>query len=139
MAVETAPKSPKLIVDVGLLAKRQVLLVKYKDMPDGQQGWMLPSQLINHLEHPEDAARRVMKEDLGVQAPEIKLNHIESFKGRDGSWHLVFHYKAEFDALPELQPGIDVEIAKWFTWSVLPPHAEVAHHGWALKTIMQLV
>ena len=122
-----------LISDAILFAEGQVLLVKYKEAEkyDKQTGWFLPNDSLSEFEHPQDCARRVLKEQLGLTHIELKLSFIESFKGNDGSWHLVFHYKAELEKKPTIPPSDQIQITEWFPVDHLPDRSEVAHHGWA--------
>ena len=128
----------KLVADVALYAGASVLLVKYEDVSkyDGQRGWFLPDDYLANLEHPEDAARRIAREQVGVDAPELGLAEIESFG--DGAWHLIFHYRAELAEPVEPVPGENVCAAEWFPLEALPDRAEVAHHGWALDVIEKM-
>src|SRR6058998_4295066 len=73
----------KLVADIAVLADRQVLLVRYKDTRsyDGQQGWFLPDDYLMFVEHPDEAAARILREQVGMAAPRITLDHIESFGG----------------------------------------------------------
>ncbi len=130
-----------LIVDVALLAGDQILLVKYKDINryDHQPGWFLPDDAIKSMEHPDKAAKRIMSEQLGYRLTDARLNHVESFIGNDGTWHLPFHYAAEVNGVPSLHPSDDVSAAQWFTLKKLPPASQVAHHGWALGTIRRIL
>lgn len=129
-----------LIADVALLAEGKVLLVCYKDINkyDHQRGWFLPDDALNHLEHPEEGAKRILKEQVRLPIARPALHHIESFKGNDGSWHLAFHYKLELPKIPKLAPSADIEKAEWFDLRNLPPRSEVAHHGWALGAIRKI-
>ncbi len=128
-------RSHRLLAGVALLADGGVLLVKYHGMPDHQRGWFLPHGLVAHLEHPDAAVRRVLRDQLDLPADGVRLSHIESFKGNDGSWHLVFHYAAVFDATPALTPSDPLAAVQWFPLDGLPARAEVAHHGWALDVL----
>lgn len=130
-----------LIADVALLAEGKALLVRYKDANkyDHQKGWFLPDDALNHLEHPDEGARRILKEQLNFDGPQPTLHYIESFKGNDESWHLVFHYKATLPKILTLLPSADVEKAEWFDLKNLPPRAEVAHHGWALGILKHIL
>ena len=127
-----------LIADVILLAEGQVLLVKYKQAEkyDKQTGWFLPNDSLLEFEHPQDCARRVLKEQLGLTHIELKLSFIESFKGNDGSWHLAFHYKAELDKTPPITSSDQLQAVEWFPLQQLPERSEVAHQGWA-RTIIK--
>jgi ADP-ribose pyrophosphatase YjhB (NUDIX family) len=128
----------KLVADVALYAGGRVLLVKYEDTSkyDRQRGWFLPNDFLDHLEHPDDAAR-IVREQLGREPPELGLEEIESFG--DGAWHLVFHYRGSLAEPVEPVPGQNVAAAQWFPLDALPPATEVAHHGWALDVIEKML
>ena len=64
-----------------------------------------------------------------------KFSHVESFTGRDGSWHLPIHFWLSLAEIPAIQCGQNVEMAEWFDLMALPERGEVAHHGWALDII----
>lgn len=53
----------KLVADVALLAEGHVLMVRYRDTSkyDNQSGWFLPDDFLAHLEHPDDAAKRIVR------------------------------------------------------------------------------
>src|SRR5205085_221376 len=57
----------KLVADVAVVAEGEVLLVRYANTAkyDGQTGWFLPDDFLAHLEHPDDAARRIVREQTG--------------------------------------------------------------------------
>lgn len=52
---------------------------------------------------------------------------------------MSFHYKAELDNPPQSKPSAELALADWFPLTKLPEQSEVAHHGWALTTIRELV
>src|SRR5688572_3406205 len=142
----------KLIADVALLLKDKyadektpelkTLLVKYTDTNkyDLQKGWFIPDDAIIHGEHPDDAAVRILKEQLGVEGIKPIPGFIESFTGNDKSWHLVFHYyimidehiKLTNEKLKDLvdhvikmktvilDPVEDIAEMKWFPVNALP-------------------
>ncbi len=130
-----------LIADVAVLADGRVLLVKYTDVNkyDHQGGWFLPDDGLRHLEHPEAGARRILRKQLGLTVRRPSLDHIESFRGNDGSWHLAFHYKVEFHTGPSIHPPGELLAAEWFDLEKLPEKSEVAHHGWALTVIRKMM
>lgn len=131
----------KLIADVAVFKKNEVLLVKYKNKNkyDHQSGWFLPDDLINEFEHPEDAANRILNEQLNLSGVKLKIENIESFQGNDKTWHLVFHYKTEITSKDLISKSDDVESSEWFALNKLPDKKEVAHHGWALYIIDEMV
>lgn len=129
-----------LISDVAVFSGDRVLLVRYRDMEkyDGETGWFLPDDVLRHLEHPAHAGKRIGREQLGLELDGVQLDHVESFKGNDGSWHMSFHHAAELQGEPDLQTASDIADAEWFALEALPPRSEVAHHGWALTVLRKI-
>jgi ADP-ribose pyrophosphatase YjhB (NUDIX family) len=131
----------KLIADVAVIAEDQVLMVRYSDgnKYDHQNGWFLPDDLLKHVEHPEDAAKRLLADQVGIEAQNLFLSHVESFQGNDGTWHLAFHFVIQFEKLPDIDMSKDIDSFDWFYLDQLPARADVAHHGWALNTIREIL
>ena len=131
----------KLVADAALLFQNKVLLVKYKETNkyDHQKGWFLPDDQLQFNEHPDDGIQRIIGEQIGVDIPGLKLDHIESFTGNDGSWHLIFHYSAVLESLPEIKTDSNLSSYTWFELGNLPEDKEIAHHGWAGYTIKTIL
>ena len=125
----------KLVADIAIRAGDRVLFVKYKDVSryDGQRGWFLPDDYLGHLEHPDEAAKRIATTQTGLTSAVPKLSHIESFG--NGAWHLVFHYRADFKDMPRGAPGPNVAALEWFPRSRLPDRSLMAHEGWAADVL----
>ena len=125
----------KLVADITIRADDRVLFVKYKDVSryDGQRGWFLPDDYLGHLEHPDEAAKRIATTQASLANVVPKLSHIESFE--DGAWHLIFHYQTDFKAMPRVAPGPNVAALEWFPRSRLPDRATIAHDGWAADVL----
>ena len=130
----------KLVTDVTVLAQEQVLLVRYRDTRryDGQTGWFLPDDYLEHVEHPDAAAVRILEEQAGLAASHARLSHIESFDGDGSPWHLVFHYVVKHEEPSAVVPGDNVLAAEWFRLDELPPGAEQAHGGWAAEVLDEI-
>ena len=128
----------KLVADVAFVADGQTLLVRYDDVTgyDGETGWFLLDDYLRRLEHPDDAARRIARDQAGIEIVVPKLAEIESFG--NGDWHLVFHYRADLDERPDVHPGENVKDAEWFPLAALPEAGEVAHHGWARDVLARI-
>lgn len=129
----------KLVADVCVIAESHVLLVRYKDTSkyDQQEGWFLPDDFLEHLEHPDEAARRILREQAAIDGSALRLSHMESFG--DGTWHLIFHYHAQLGAKAGVAASGNIAEARWFPLDALPEPSSVAHHGWALDNIEQIV
>ncbi len=130
----------KLVADVSLITHGKVLLARYQDVTgyDGEKGWFLPDDFLRHAEHPEDAAKRILQDQAGVAPTALRLSHIESFEGH-GYWHLIFHYVASAAAPPVPTPGKNVQALEWFPIDKLPAAEQVAHGGWALETLQEIL
>lgn len=126
----------KLVADVTVLGGGATALVRYADPTryDGETGWFVPDDFLERLEHPDDAARRIARDQLGLRVAEVSLSHVESFEG-NGFWHLIFHYGVALPARALLERGGNVADARWFPLDQLPEASAVAHDGWALETI----
>lgn len=129
----------KLISTAVVLADAHVVLVKFKDMPDQQRGWFLPHDLLTDLEHPTDGAKRALREQVGIMPESIRLIDVESFRGRDKTWHMSFHHRCDLARRVQLTPSSQLAAAEWFALAKLPALEEVAHHGWALETIRKII
>ncbi len=131
----------KLIADVALISGERIGLVRYARSSnyDRQTGWFLPDDELRFLEHPQDAAKRILHEQLGVTGRAPRLDHIESFQGNDRSWHLVFHFVAEISNSDVVHSGDRVSSMQWFSMDQLPERKDVAHHGWALEVIDKIM
>ena len=140
--MQTTVNQPvKLVADITILSDGKVLLVKYTDTNkyDHQSGWFIPDDLVAYGEHPEDAVMRMAKEQLALEDLKPELAFIESFTGNDKSWHLVFHYKAKIGDISLINSSADVLESEWFGKDSLPDAKEVAHHGWALYTLDEIM
>ncbi len=129
-----------LIADVALVADERILMLKYRDLDkyDNEDGWFLPDDVLRYLEHPTRAAKRIAKEQLRLELDDVRLEHIESFRGNDGGWHISFHHLAVLPSIPDLSPSADLAAVEWFALNELPPRAEVAHKGWALSVVRKM-
>jgi ADP-ribose pyrophosphatase YjhB (NUDIX family) len=125
-----------LVAQVAPLHHSSALLVKYRTSPDNQQGWFLPNDDLHHLEHPDHAAKRILREQAGMDEATLKLAEIESFKGNNQTWHLIFDYLA-FTRTMNTTTGNAVAELKWFEIDKLPPPEDFAHHGWGRTVLVK--
>ena len=135
-------KIHKLVADVLVLAEGQILFVRYHDLRkyDGQQGWFLPDDYLGYAEHPGLAAQRILREQVGLNISDIPLGYVESLGGDEGDvWHLIFHHKIELDKRPDVTPLTNVREVEWFPVDKLPDRSTVAHEGWAIDVIGEML
>src|SRR2546426_5258927 len=133
---DSCPKHT-LVSHVAVLHHNSALFVKYRQMPDGQNGWFLPNDDLKHVEHPEEGAKRILREQVGIEPSTLKLAQIESFVGNNKSWHLVFDFLA-FPLSMNMKKAASLLDAQWFEIDKLPPASEFAHNGWGLSTLLKL-
>jgi len=133
-------KAIKPVADVALFTGNKTLLVKYKEVNkyDHQRGWFIPDDLMLRAEHPDNASKRILKEQLGLENLTPKLSFIESFIGGDRSWHLIFHYHVNVNGNIKLKPSEEISEMSWFELNSMPDKKEIAHHGWALHVIDEI-
>ena len=127
-----------LVSHVAVLHHNSALLVKYREMPDGQKGWFLPNDGLKHVEHPEEGAKRILREQVGIEPSTLKLAQIESFVGNNKSWHLIFDFLA-FPLSMKIIKAPSLLEAQWFEMDKLPPATEFAHQGWGHSALLKLV
>ena len=132
-------KDHSLIVHVAVLHHSSALLLKYRDpsLYDNQSGWFLPNDSLKHMEHPEVGARRVLKEQAGIDKASLKLSQIESFVGDNGSWHIIFDYMA-IPSSTHILKGKEISAAEWVRLDELPESKEFAHNGWGRSILVKL-
>ena len=126
-----------LVSHIAVIHNASALLVKYSWGHDEQAGWFLPNDGLNHGEHPNEGAKRILKEHLGIENLNPKLAQIESFFGNDKSWHLIFDYVAYLSSM-KMTKGGEVTEAAWFEFDKLPPASEFAHNGWGRAVLLKL-
>ena len=129
-------KTHTLVAHVAALHHSSALLVKYRAGPDDQEGWFLPNDDLHHLEHPEQAAMRILKEQAGIDDSTLKLAEIESFMGNNQTWHLIFDYLA-FTRTMNVSLGKTVTELRWFEIDKLPPGEDFAHRGWGRAVLVK--
>ena len=125
-----------LVAHVAVLHHSSTLLVKYKPEPDGQTGWFLPNDGLKHLEHPDQAVKRILKEQLGIIDASTKMVEIESFVGNNETWHMIFDYLA-FPRTMHVSPSPVLTEARWFEIDQLPALEQFAHHGWGRTVLVK--
>jgi ADP-ribose pyrophosphatase YjhB (NUDIX family) len=127
-----------LVVHIAVLHHNSALLVKYSDTSqyDNQPGWFLPNDELKHVEHPEAAAKRTLRAQVGIENSTLKLVDVESFIGDAKTWHLSFDYLA-FPLTMNTVKGDGVAQAEWFEIDKLPRPEEFAHRGWGRAVLMK--
>ena len=77
---------PRLAADCIILVGGKVLLIRRRNEP---VGWALPGGFVEYGETVEDAVRREMKEETGLDLDQLRQFHVYSDPGRDKRGHTV--------------------------------------------------
>jgi len=92
----------------------RVLLLKHRFRPGG--GWGIPGGFIEAQEQPEEALRRELREEVGLELEDVRLFSTRTF-GRAKQLEILFHGRAKGNALPQ---SIEISKAAWFSLNEIP-------------------
>src|SRR5436190_2727164 len=90
----------------------EVLLLNHVLRP--YSNWGFPGGFLDHGEQAEDAIRREVREETGIELNELKLHSI-----RNSGAHIEVLFSAVADGEPSVRSAEIIEI-RWFTADVLP-------------------
>lgn len=118
---------PAVTVDIVIAtrdAEPRVLLVRRKHDPFAGL-WALPGGFVNDNEALDEAGRRELREETGVEAGPIEQMHTFGDPGRDPRGHTIsVVYLTRMDqAEVHAQAGDDAAQVDWFPLAQLPPLA----------------
>jgi mutator protein MutT len=108
---------PRFAVTAGAIVTNSsghVLLLKHRFRPGA--GWGMPGGFIEKGEHPEDALRRELREEIGLEVKQIKLFTVRTFKN-PMQVEIVFCCRAAGEIG---QLGLEIQKAVWFARGEFP-------------------
>lgn len=94
----------------------QVLLIKNSY---GSRLWNLPGGGVRKREALEEAAKRELREEVGINSPKLRLLG-EYTSDLEGKKDTVYCYICNPENRPKLKLSREIEIAKWFKKDNLP-------------------
>ncbi len=94
--------------------QRRVLLLKHRFRPG--TGWGLPGGFIEAGEQPDEAVRRELREEVGLELAGVEVVTTRAFK-KPRQIEIVFRCRPEGDASPQ---SIEIRKASWFSIDSLP-------------------
>ena len=92
----------------------QVLLLKHRFRAGS--GWGLPGGFLEPGEHPEQALRRELREEIDLEVRQVEIFTARSFK-RPRQVEILFRCRAHGAVKPQT---IEIEQAEWFSVQSLP-------------------
>ncbi len=127
------PRGPSLAVDCIILVDGKILLIHRRNPP---HGWALPGGFVEYGETVEDAARREMKEETGLDLQDLRQFRVYSDPGRDPRGHVVsVVFAARGVGKPEA--GDDADRYRLIDLDEIPECELVFDHAKILKDFIQ--
>src|SRR3712207_5339943 len=83
-------------------------------------GWGIPGGFLTEGEHPEDALRRELREETGMELDGVELAFARTLR-RPRQVEIIFRCRARSAALPEALDNAEIDGAGWFDLAGLPP------------------
>lgn len=102
---------PRFAVTAGAVvtdARGRVLLLKHRFRPGA--GWGMPGGFVERGEQPQEALRRELREEIGLEVEQLKLFIVRTFK-KPKQVEIVFCCQAAGD--PE-RLSFEIQQAAWF-------------------------
>lgn len=94
--------------------QNRVLLLQHRFRPGN--GWGIPGGFINPTEQPEDAIRRELREEIGLEVEQLEITFINTLV-QYNQVEIIFRAVA----CSGLQPGsFEILHAEWFDLAALP-------------------
>ncbi len=95
-------------------AQGRVLLLQHRFRPGS--GWGIPGGFIHPREQPEDAIRRELREEIGLEIAAARLAGIRTLQ-KYRQVEVIFHCHPVGECSPK---GFEVSRAEWFAPGTLP-------------------
>jgi len=122
-------RQPKLAVDCIILVDGKVLLIHRRNPP---HGWALPGGFVEYGESVEEAVRREMREETGLELEDLRQFRVYSDPGRDPRAHTVsVVFAAQGMGKPE--PGDDADRYRLVDVDDVPESELVFDHAQILR------
>jgi 8-oxo-dGTP diphosphatase len=111
---------PRFAVTAGAVVsdeRGRVLLLKHV-LRKGS-GWGVPGGFLKSGEQPEDAIRRELREETGLELDSVELAFIRTLGGVR-QVEIIFRATMKSEALSRVEKGFEIDRAEWFETDSLP-------------------
>ena len=82
-------------------------------------GWGVPGGFLTAGEQPEEAVRRELREETGLELDGVELAFVRSLEGVR-QVEIIFRCRMRAAALEGLEKGFEIDRAEWFARDALP-------------------
>ena len=82
-------------------------------------GWGVPGGFLNAGEQPEEAVRRELREETGLELDSVELAFVRSL-GHARQVEIIFRCRMRAAALTGLEQSFEIDGAEWFARDALP-------------------
>ncbi|KKR77965.1 MAG: ADP-ribose diphosphatase [Candidatus Curtissbacteria bacterium GW2011_GWA1_40_9] len=116
-----------VVVDAIVTKDKQILLIKRATHLSNGDKWATPGGFLDRDETCEQAVKREVKEETGLDVKSVKLFKIIDNPNRknENRQNIAFVYQIEFEGEVKVQES-EVAEARWFDFDKLPDEADFA-------------
>ena len=111
---------PRFAVTAGAIVsdeRGRVLLLRHV-LRKGS-GWGVPGGFLKASEQPEEAVRREVREETGLELDSVELAFVRAL-GHTRQVEIIFRCRMRAAALEGLEKGFEIDRAEWFARDALP-------------------
>jgi ADP-ribose pyrophosphatase YjhB (NUDIX family) len=111
---------PRFAVTAGAVVsdeRGRVLLLKHV-LRKGS-GWGVPGGFLKAGEQPEEAIRRELREETGLELNSVELAFVRALRDVN-QIEIIFRAEMKSEALARVEKGFEIDRAEWFAMDSLP-------------------
>lgn len=123
-------------VAIGIITRQQKILVALRKMDAEGALWELPGGKIEVGETAQEALRRELKEEIGIEVTRAQLVRELNYDYPEYSVHLKIFHVTRFDAEPQ---GAEGQQVRWVTFDEFKQLRTLSATALLMDTIQSLV